>query len=214
MSDTGLRRRAGRVFSLLKREYPDARCMLDHRNAYELLMATILAAQCTDARVNEVTPTLFERYPTPAALAKVKPETLEQLIRPTGFFRQKARSLASCAKEIVERFDGAIPCTMEELTSLRGVGRKTANVVLGECFATPGIVVDTHLKRVTNRMGLTKTSDPDRIESELDELTERKDRTRFSHVITFHGRAVCAARKPRCTECVIRVLCDTGAVGS
>jgi len=195
---------------LLKREYPDARCMLDHRDAYELLTATILAAQCTDARVNEVTPVLFKRYPTSKALAKVKPETLEELIRPTGFFRQKTRSLLSCAKDIVEKFAGEVPGTMEELTSLRGVGRKTANVVLGECFGAPGIVVDTHLKRVTNRIGLTAQSDADKIEFELNDLIARKDRTLFSHVITFHGRAVCAARKPRCGECVIRELCDYG----
>lgn len=213
MVDASLRRRARRIFSVLKQEYPDARCMLDYRNAYELLMATILAAQCTDARVNEVTSTLFAKYPDPTALAKANLETLERLIRPTGFFRQKAKSLLNCAKDIVERFQGKVPGTMAELTSLGGVGRKTANVVLGECFETPGIVVDTHLKRVTNRIGLTGQSDPDKIEFELDELIARKDRTAFSHVITFHGRGVCVARKPRCTECVIRSLCDTGAAG-
>ncbi len=210
MGDAALRKRARRIFTLLKREYPDARCMLDHRNAYELLVATILAAQCTDVRVNGVTGTLFGPYPDARTLAKVNPGTLEKLIRPTGFFRQKAKSLLSCAKDIVRKFDGEVPGTMEELTSLRGVGRKTANVVLGECFAAPGIIVDTHLKRLTNRIGLTGQSDPDKIERELDELIVRKDRLLFSHLITFHGRAVCVARKPRCSECVIRLLCDTG----
>lgn len=211
MSAESLQDRARQILQLLQKQYPDARCMLDHRNAYELLMATILAAQCTDAKVNEVTPTLFAEYPDARALACANEATLEKLVRPTGFFRQKSKSLLSCAKEIIERFDGKVPDCMEELTSLRGVGRKTANVVLGECYGCPGIIVDTHFKRVTNLIGLTRQSDPDKIELELNELVPRKDRTIFSHVITFHGRAVCIARKPKCPQCVIRALCDYGS---
>jgi len=202
--------RIQQVVALLRKAYPDARCMLDHHDAYELLVATILAAQCTDARVNLVTPALFARYPDPASLAQADPDDLEKLVRPTGFFRQKTRSLLACSGEIVGRFHGKVPDTMDGLTSLHGVGRKTANVVLGECFGQPGIIVDTHLKRVTGRIGLTTQTDPDRIEAELDEIVPRKDRTLFSHLITFHGRAVCAARKPRCPACVIRSLCDFG----
>jgi len=203
-----LKARAKKVFAILRRTYPDARCMLDHRNAYELLVATILAAQCTDKKVNEVTRTLFEKYPTPAKLARAKLSTLEKEIRSTGFFRQKSRSIVNAAKAIGEEHGGSVPDTMAAMTKLPGVGRKTANVVLGECFAQPGIIVDTHFKRVTTLLRLTKNTDPDKIEADLDALIPRKDRTVFSHVITFHGRTLCIARRPKCAECPVNKLCD------
>ncbi|HUW59058.1 MAG TPA: endonuclease III [Planctomycetota bacterium] len=203
-----LKTRARKIFGILRQTHPDARVMLNHRNAYELLVATILAAQCTDERVNEVTDGLFRKYPTPEALAKAKPATLEKEVRPTGFFRQKAKSITSCSRVIVERHGGKVPGTMDELVALPGVGRKTANVVLGEYYDTPGIIVDTHVKRVTTRLGLTGNSDPDRIEADLDRLIPRRDRTVFSHVIGFHGRRICAARKPECDECPVSRLCD------
>lgn len=208
MSDADRCQRARRVRTLLKKAYPDARTMLDHRNAYELLIATILAAQCTDAKVNEVTRTLFREYPDPESLAKAKGADVEKTVKPTGFFRQKTKSILGTASGIVERFGGKVPDNMEDLTSLPGVGRKTANIVLGECFGKPGIVVDTHLKRVTARIGLAHEKDPDKIEAELDDVIAEKDRTVFSHVVTFHGRRICVAAKPRCPECVVRPLCD------
>jgi len=182
--------------------------MLHHRNAYELLVATILAAQCTDQKVNEVTTGLFGKYRTPADLAAADPSVLEQEVKPTGFFRQKAKSIRNCCAIIIRDHGGKVPGTMEELVELPGVGRKTANVVLGECFDKPGIIVDTHFRRVTARLGLTRNEDPDKIEADLDELIPLKDRTLFSHVITFHGRRICAARKPRCAECAVNSLCD------
>lgn len=203
-----LKQRARRILVLLKKTYPDARVMLDHTNAYELLVATILAAQCTDRRVNEVTAGLFRKYGTPADLAKADLKALEREIKPTGFFRQKAKSITNCCKAIVGQHGGKVPDTMEELVRLPGVGRKTANVVLGECFGKPGIVVDTHLKRVTSRLGLTKNENPDKIEADLDGLIPRRIRALFSHVTTFHGRSTCAARKPRCDECPVNRLCD------
>jgi endonuclease-3 len=182
--------------------------MLDHRNAYELVVATILAAQCTDKKVNEVARDLFKAYPTPADLAKADPATLEKQVKATGFFRQKAKSIRTCSAMIVENYGGKVPGAMEELLKLPGVGRKTANVVLGEYFGKPGIIVDTHFRRVTARLGLTKNEDPDKIESDLDALIALKDRTVFSHLITFHGRQICAARKPRCDICPVNELCD------
>ncbi|KPK99985.1 MAG: hypothetical protein AMK75_06045 [Planctomycetes bacterium SM23_65] len=203
-----LKARARRVLSVLKKTHPDARVMLEHRNAYELLVATILAAQCTDEKVNQVTKSLFKKYPSPARLAKATLKTLEKEIKPTGFFRQKAKSITNCCKVIVEEHKGSVPYTMDDLVKLPGVGRKTANVVLGEYFDTPGIIVDTHLKRVTTRLGLTQSTDPDKIEANLDALIPRKDRTLFSHVIGFHGRRICHARKPNCNDCPVSKLCD------
>ncbi len=203
-----LKARARKIATILRRQYPDARCMLDHGDAYQLLVATILAAQCTDKKVNEVTKDLFGKYPSPAALAKADLAALEREVRQTGFFRQKAKSIKGCCAIVVERFGGKVPDTMDDLVTLPGVGRKTANVVLGECFDKPGIIVDTHFRRVTARLGLTKSDDPDVIEADLDALIPRKDRTLFSHLVTFHGRLICVARKPKCDICPVRTLCD------
>jgi endonuclease-3 len=203
-----LKERARKIMNVLKKSYPDARCMLNHRNAYELLVATILAAQCTDQKVNEVTATLFRKYRTPGDLAAADPNVLEKEIKPTGFFRQKAKSIRNSCLAIIKDYGGKVPDTLEEMVKLPGVGRKTANVVLGECFGKPGIIVDTHFRRVTGRLGLTRNEDPDKIEADLDELIALADRTLFSHVITFHGRRICVARKPRCEECPVNSLCD------
>ena len=202
-----LKKRALRIVKALAKEYPDAQCALDFKNPYELLTATILSAQCTDARVNTVTPGLFEAYPSPREMAEAKPEELEEKIRSTGFFRQKAKSLLGCCGEIVEKFGGEVPDTMEDLTTLAGVGRKTANVVLGNCFGQPALTVDTHFKRLTARLELTSQSDPEKIEYELAELIPAGEQTAFSHRIILHGRAVCNARKPNCAECVLRKDC-------
>ncbi len=182
--------------------------MLDHKDAFQLLVATILAAQCTDKKVNEVTPALFRKYASPKALAAADLAALEREIKPTGFFRMKSKSIKGCAAAIVENHGGKVPGTMEQLVALPGVGRKTANVVLGECFGQPGIIVDTHFRRVAARLGLTASDDPDRIESELDVLIPPADRTLFSHLITFHGRQICVARKPKCDVCPVSGLCD------
>ncbi len=191
----------------VERAYPDARIALRFRNAFELLVATILSAQCTDQKVNEVTQVLFERYPTPEALAGTTPEELEPVIRPTGFYRQKAKSLLATARDLVDRFGGEVPGSMEELTSLRGVARKTANVVLGEAFGVPGLAVDTHMKRVHQRLGLTRSDDPVTIERDLMDLVPRAEWTRYTHRMIHHGRVCCAARRPRCEACPIRDEC-------
>jgi endonuclease-3 len=206
----------GRVAEVLERlhqEYPDARCSLDHRNPYELLAATILSAQCTDERVNLVTPTLFARYPTPADLAGAKTEEVEELIRSTGFFRNKTKSLLGMAGAVVDRHGGDVPATMEELVKLPGVGRKTANVVLGNAFGKDeGVVVDTHVRRVSGRLGLTKHDDPERIEEDLMALVPRLEWTDLPHLFIYHGRAVCKAPTPRCEVCVLNDLCPSSRV--
>jgi endonuclease-3 len=201
--------RAKKIARLLIAEYPDARCMLDHKNPFELLVATILAAQCTDQRVNMVTPALFERFPTPAAMARADISELEVLVKSTGFFHSKAKSIRGAAEALAREFPGRFPDTMEELLTLPGVGRKTANVLLGVCFGAPAIVVDTHVRRVTQRLGLATSEDPDEIEEELRGLLPAEDRTAFSHAVTFHGRKCCAARKPDHESCPVRALCDS-----
>ena len=206
-SPTAEKKRAARILEILSAAYPRAGVHLDFRNAFQLLAATILSAQCTDERVNQVTPALFARFPDPARLAKAGQAELEQMIRSTGFYRNKAKSLLGMARVLVERFGGKVPETIEELVTIPGVGRKTANVLLGACFGQPAIVVDTHLKRVTARMGLTEEADPDRIESDLRPLIPENKQTLFSWVIGEHGRQVCAARKPRCPDCPMRRLC-------
>jgi len=182
---------------------PEAIVELQHRTPFELLVATILSAQCTDERVNSVTPALFAKYPGPQELAKAKPTELETLIRPTGFFRSKAKSLIQCSQALVQQFKGSVPKTMEEFTSLPGIGRKTANVILGACFHKPAIIVDTHVKRVANRLQLTASADPTTIEHDLQALLPQKDWTDGSQRILLHGRYVCVARKPKCGSCVI-----------
>ncbi len=201
------KKRAAEILAALSRAYPQAGVHLAFRNAFQLLAATILSAQCTDERVNQVTPALFARFPDAARLAEAGQEELEELVRSTGFYRNKARSLLGMARALVERFGARVPETLEELLTIPGVGRKTANVLLGACFGQPAIVVDTHLKRVTARLGLAFEQDPDRIEAELRALVPEAVQTRFSWVAGEHGRRVCAARKPRCPECPVRTLC-------
>jgi endonuclease III len=205
--------RAGEILERLRREYPGATTALHHRDAYELLVATILSAQCTDERVNQVTPALFQRYPTAADLADARTPDVEAMIRSTGFFRNKTKSLLGMANAVVDRFDGNIPDTMDELVGLPGVGRKTANVVLGNAFGKDeGVVVDTHVSRLSQRMGFTRQKDPVKIETDLMKLFERKDWTELSHVLILHGRAVCRAPTPKCERCVVTDLCPSSRV--
>jgi len=206
--------RAGRILSKLRVAYPDATCALHHRNAYELLVATVLSAQCTDERVNQVTPDLFRRYPTAAALAAAEPAELEAAIRSTGFFRNKARNLLGMARLLCERHDGQVPASMEELLRLPGVARKTANCVLGTWFGqNVGIVVDTHVGRLAERLGLIRTArdskDAERIEHDLMELFPQADWTYLAHALILHGRRVCLARKPKCGECLLAADCPS-----
>jgi endonuclease-3 len=194
----------------LKDAYPDARTALDWSTPLELLVATILSAQTTDVRVNSVTPDLFAKYPTAAAYAGADPTELEEAIRPTGFFRNKAKSLQGMARALVEDHGGEVPRTMEELVALPGVGRKTANVVLGNAFSIDeGVVVDTHVRRLSNRLGFTSHKDPEKIEKDLIETVPKKDWTVVSHLLILHGRSVCKARKPACGDCVVNDLCPS-----
>ncbi len=201
-------RRARRLSPILAKLYPDARVMLDFETPLHLLVATILAAQCTDERVNQVTPALFRRYRTAEGFARADPAALEEMIRSTGFFRSKARSVIACCRQIAERHGGHVPRTMEELTALPGVGRKTANVVLWNAFRVPGLAVDTHVGRVVNRIGLAASDDPDTIEAQVCELFPRERWGIVTHLVGFHGRKTCFARKPNCPACAIRNLCD------
>jgi endonuclease-3 len=204
---------ATEYYDRLAAAYPDAHCALDHRNAYELLVATILSAQCTDARVNIVTPALFARFPTAHDLAEADREEVEQLIKSTGFFRNKAKSLLGMAQALVERHGGEVPSTMDELTQLPGVGRKTANVILGNAFGlNEGIVVDTHVTRITNLLGLTRERDAVKIERDLVRLFPRERWTMLSHLLIEHGRRVCVARAPRCGECPLADLCPSARI--
>jgi len=208
-----LRRRTAKIIALLKREYPDAHCELDYRTPFELLVATILSAQCTDARVNLVTPALFARFPTPAALAAARQEDVETLIRSTGFFRNKAKSLIGMAQAIGAGHAGSVPSTMAELQVLPGVGRKTANVILGNAYGkNEGITVDTHVTRLANLLGLTRQTTPEKIEQDLMALVPRKDWTLISHLLIWHGRRVCIARRPRCEVCVLNRICPSAFV--
>ena len=205
--------RAPQILSRLRAAYPDARCALDHRNAFELLCATILSAQCTDARVNLVTPQLFAAYPTAEALATARPADVETIIKSTGFFRNKTRSLLGMAQALVAEHGGEVPRTMEELRVLAGVGRKTANVILGNAYGiNEGITVDTHVARLSRLLGLTRESDPAKIEQDLMPLFPREDWGLLSHLLIFHGRQVCIARRPRCGECVLSDLCPSSLV--
>jgi endonuclease-3 len=201
------RRRVRALIRHLEHAYPDATIALRFRTPLELLVATILAAQCTDERVNQVTATLFRKYRTAADYAQATPEAFEREIRPTGFFRAKTRSVLGMARALVERHGGEVPRTLEALTALPGVGRKTANVVLGNAFGVPGIAVDTHVFRVTQRLGLAKADAPDDVEAQLAQVVPRAKWTRFCHLIQAHGRQVCRARAPACPECPVRALC-------
>jgi endonuclease-3 len=202
-----VQQRARKIVRQLAELYPDAQCALHHEGPLQLLIATILSAQCTDVRVNMVTPALFARYPTARHFAEAEVGELEAAIQSTGFFRNKARSIIGCCKALVERHGGQVPATMNDLVPLPGVGRKTANVVLGTAFGVPGITVDTHVRRLSRRMGLTVEDDPEKIESDLMELIPRKEWTMFSHRMIFHGRQVCHARKPNCDDCTLARIC-------
>jgi endonuclease-3 len=202
-----LRARAKKIVAGLAKLYPDAQCALQHENPLQLLIATILSAQCTDVRVNLVTPALFARYRTAHDYATAEPRELETAIQSTGFFRNKAKNIIACCKQIVETHGGEVPGTMEELVVLPGVGRKTANVILGNAFDTPGITVDTHVARLSKRLGLTKETDPPKIERDLMELIPKLQWTMFSHRMIFHGRQVCFARKPNCEGCLLNKVC-------
>lgn len=202
------RERTGEILARLEAAYPAARCALDHGSPLELLVATILSAQCTDARVNQVTPALFRRYPDARAYAEAALPELEAMIQSTGFFRNKAKALQGLGRALLERHDGKVPRTMAELTALPGVGRKTANVVLGNAFGLEeGVVVDTHVARLSGRLGLTRETDPVKIERDLVALVPRPAWTLWSHLLIFHGRQVCKAPRPRCGDCVLADLC-------
>lgn len=205
-----------RITPLIQRlheAYPDAECALHHRNAFELLVATILSAQCTDERVNKVTPALFARFPTAEAMADADREELETLIRSTGFYHNKAKNIQGAAQRIVSAYGGVVPQTMDELLTLPGVARKTANVVLGVIFKiADGVVVDTHVKRLSNRLGLSTQSDPEKIERDLQAITPQAEWINLSHLLIFHGRNVCDARKPNCAACTLSDLCPSAAL--
>lgn len=201
------RARARRIGRILAATYPKARISLDFETPWQCLVATILSAQCTDARVNQVTPALFSELPDPAAMAAAQPEHVQKLIVTTGFFRQKTKSLMGAAKAIVERYGGEVPDTMEKLVALPGVGRKTANVLLGHVYGKPGFVVDTHVRRVTHRLGLTASRDPDEIEVQVGDLLPPDQWTPFSMRLILHGRQICYARGPRCDQCPIAEEC-------
>ncbi|MFM7536701.1 MAG: endonuclease III [Acidimicrobiales bacterium] len=211
----GPRTLAGRARAIavrLAEEYPEARCELDHSSPFELLAATILSAQCTDARVNQVTPVLFARYPTPAELAAADPAELEAIVRSTGFYAAKARNLIGMAAGVVDRFGGEVPRRLEDLVTLPGVGRKTANVVRTVAFGLPGLPVDTHVQRLAVRLGLTGATDPTEIERELGILLSARARGPFGLRLILHGRRVCAARAPRCAECALAGLCPSAGI--
>jgi endonuclease-3 len=208
-----LSRRTAQILTILKRTYPDARCALHFTTPLELLIATILSAQCTDERVNQVTPALFARCPDAASLAAISQKELEKIIHSTGFYRAKARSLRSCAASLVADHQGKVPRTMEALHKLAGVGRKTANVVLGNAFGlAEGVVVDTHVGRLSRRMGLTRHLDPVKVESALVRLIPKGDWTLVSHLLIAHGRKRCNARKPDCAQCEVKKLCPQRCV--
>lgn len=201
--------RAARIVHDLFAAHPDARCELEHNNPYELLVATILSAQCTDKRVNAVTPGLFERYPSVLEMAEADIEDVEARIHSTGFYRNKAKSLVAMAQAVIRDHDGRIPATLEELVRLPGVGRKTANVILGNAFDIPGMVVDTHVGRISRRLGLTRETDAVKVERDLMALVDREHWTRLAHAMIFHGRRVCAARRPACERCSVRRVCPS-----
>jgi endonuclease-3 len=212
-SPAGARARVLEVVERLRSEYPRAECALAHESPLQLLVATILSAQCTDERVNMVTPVLFTRYPTAEALAEARQEDVEEAIRSTGFFRMKARAIREMSQDVVSRFGGLVPSRMEDLVSLRGVGRKTANVVLGVAFGVPGFPVDTHVTRLSGRLRLTASSDPVQIESDVCAMVPRQEWTDLSLRLILHGRRVCAARSPRCPECVLNDICPSAQLG-
>ncbi|MEZ6032169.1 MAG: endonuclease III [Planctomycetaceae bacterium] len=203
------KQRVKSVIRVLRKLYPEAECALHHESAFQLLVATILSAQCTDERVNQSTPELFRKYPDPAALANSSQEDVERIVRPLGFFRNKAANIRGMAQGLVDRFEGEIPQDLEQLVTLPGVGRKTASVVLGTWFGIPsGIVVDTHVRRITNLLGLTHSQNPEIIERDLMEIVPKSEWINFSHRLIHHGRQICIARRPQCTSCDLLKFCD------
>ena len=201
-------KRVAAILTKLDEAYPDATCELKHDNPFQLLISTILSAQCTDVRVNQVAETLYKKYPTPEAFAHANPSELEQDVRPTGFFRNKTKSIMGASKAILQNFGGQVPRTMEEMLTLPGAARKTANVVLGTAFGiASGVVVDTHVIRISNRLDLTRNEDPKKIEQDLMQVIPKEKWIRFSHQIIWHGRRVCVARKPKCVECNLEKIC-------
>jgi len=206
-------RRARRIDRALAVRYPDAHIELDFRSPFELLVATVLSAQTTDVRVNLTTPALFARFPDAAAMAAADPTELEEILRPTGFFRAKTRAVIGIGQALVERFGGEVPGRMKDLVTLPGVGRKTANVVLGNAFGVPGLPVDTHVLRLSGRLGLTDSDDPVQVEQDVCALLPRKDWTMASHHLIFHGRRTCFARKPACGACPVFALCPSAGIG-
>lgn len=202
--------RTAEIIKRLKKTYPDAHCALNHSNAFELLVATILSAQCTDERVNIVTSTLFRKYRGPQDFASVAQEELERDVKSTGFFRNKAKNIRGASQRILDEYNGEVPNRMDDLLTLAGVARKTANVVLGNAFGiASGVVVDTHVARLSQRLGLTKEKTPEKIELDLQALVPKKHWVMFSHWLIFHGRQICQARKPKCTECVLADQCPS-----
>ena len=207
------KKRAGAMYRILSKTYPDVRCELDFKNPLQLLVATVLSAQCTDKRVNAVTPALFKRYKSVRAFAEAKPKELEELIKSTGFFRAKAKSIKGLAVKIVEDYNGVVPNDLDDLVTLPGVGRKTANVVLGHAFDTPGLTVDTHFGRLVRRFGWTKETDPVKVEFAVMELIPREEWTNLSQRLIWHGRRVCHSRKPACAACSLAKLCPSYGIG-
>jgi endonuclease-3 len=205
------RKRVREIIKILSKEIPDSKIALKFSNPFELLIATILSAQCTDVKVNQVTTDLFKKYRSSKDYAEANTAALEADIRPTGFYRNKAKSIQKCCQQLVARFGGKVPKSLEEMVTLPGVGRKTANVILGNAFGIPGIVVDTHVQRVSQRIGLTKNTDPVKIEFDLMEIVPKEEWTHFSNLLVWHGRRICTARKPLCEKCPIRKLCDYGS---
>jgi endonuclease III len=201
------KRRMAQILSILKREYPEAMCSLDYKTPFQLLAATILSAQCTDERVNMTTPALFKKYPGPAEMSRARLTDVEKLVQSTGFYKNKARSLIESAQAIMKEHGGEVPSNMDALTRLRGVGRKTANVVLGNVFDVPGLVVDTHVGRLCRRMGFTEETDPVKVENAMMELVPKRDWTLFAHLLISHGRAICTARKALCDSCPVAKFC-------
>jgi endonuclease III len=202
------KKRTAKIRKILKTTFPDVKTQLRHRNPFELLVATILSAQCTDKQVNGVTKDLFRQLKNPWDFAQASSETVEKLIRPTGYFRNKTKNIRKCSVSLIEKYKGEVPQTLDELVELPGVGRKTANVVLGAAFGIPGIVVDTHVTRISKRLGLTKNHDPVKIEFDLMKVIPKKEWNDFCLQLIFFGRAVCKARKPACTTCPLYDLCD------
>src|SRR6202453_911099 len=210
---TALVRRARKINRVLAETYPEAHCELDFENAFQLLVSTVLSAQTTDKRVNLTTPVLFAKYPTPEDLAAANPEEVAEILRPTGFFNAKTKSVIGLSAALCERFEGMVPRTLEEMVTLPGVGRKTANVVLGNAFGIPGITVDTHFGRLSRRFGWTTSTEPEKVEAEVATLIPRKDWTILSHRMIWHGRRICHARPPACGACALAALCPSYGEG-